>query len=61
MKVGKVGVIKSIGEKPIFCLLDAKGNPAIIIPDFTDWMLEQMGKTVTLLTSEDTFAIVPFK
>jgi hypothetical protein len=57
MSYGKLGVIKTIGERPTFCLLDKEGNPATIVPDMMEWLMRRVGKTVSLFISDAHFQV----
>lgn len=52
MAYGKLGLIKAIGEKLIFCILDEKGHPTETIPDVTDWLMKRLGHTVSFTLSD---------
>lgn len=55
MSYGKLAVIKTVGEKPTFVILDKDDNILITIPDLNDWMLKRIGTTVTLFLSDAHF------
>jgi hypothetical protein len=57
MAYGKLGLIKTINDKNVFAILDKNDNPATIIPDFEEWLLGFVGKTVTFTLSDDLFLV----
>ncbi len=58
MSYGRLAVLKMVGERPTFCILDKEGSIMIIIPDFIDWMLKRVGIIVNFSISDSHFQIV---
>jgi len=58
MAYGKLAVIKTVGERPTFVILDKDGQVITTIPDLNDWMLQRLGKIVSLFLSDAYFQIV---
>lgn len=58
---GKLAVIKTVGEKPTFVILDKDNNILITIPDLNDWMLERIGTTVSFFLSDAYFQLTDEK
>ena len=52
MSYGKLAVIKTIGERPVFVILDREDNPATIIPDVNNWLMERLGRTISFTLSD---------
>lgn len=57
MAYGKLAVIKTYGEKPIFSILDKEDRPTTIIPDFHDWMMKRVGHKINLFISDKYFQV----
>ena len=51
MAYGKLEVIKSYGEKPVFKIGD------VILPDLATWLFERLGKTMNLYVCDAHFQI----
>lgn len=58
MSFGRLAVLKMVGERPTFCILDKGGSIIVIIPDFVDWMLKRVGTIVSFSISDAHFQIV---
>jgi hypothetical protein len=57
MTFGKLGVLKSYGEKPTFAILDEDGQPETIIPQLDVWLIERLGNDVSIFISDTYFQI----
>lgn len=57
MAYGKLGIIKTIGNRPVFCILDVENKPIMTIPDLEDWMMQKIGHTVDLFVSNEYFQL----
>jgi len=60
MAYGKIGIIKTINNKNVFAILDKDGNPATILPDFEEWLLQFVGKKITLSMADDLYLIIVY-
>jgi len=57
MSYGKLGTIKTVGNKPVFCILDAKDQPIIVVPDVEDWMMKKVGHKFSIFVSTKHFQL----
>uniref|UniRef100_A0A6M3ISJ0 Uncharacterized protein n=1 Tax=viral metagenome TaxID=1070528 RepID=A0A6M3ISJ0_9ZZZZ len=57
MSWGKLGVLRTYGEKPTFVILDEDGRPDVTIPDISDWLLKRVGRTVSLTYTDKYFEL----
>ena len=58
MAYGRLAVLKMIGEKPTFVILDKEENILATVPDLNDWMFKKIGKIVSLFESSAYFQLV---
>jgi hypothetical protein len=57
MAYGKLGIIKTKGERTVFVLLDENGMEKTIIPDINLWLWERLGKNIDLNITEKFWQI----
>jgi len=57
MAYGKLGVLKTYGEKPTFVILDSNGCLDSTIPDMSDWLIKRVGKLVSLTVTDKHFQV----
>jgi hypothetical protein len=56
MAYGKLVVLKSYGEKPVFVVEDGNGNQTNI-PDFAEWLFRRIGHDVNVFISDTYFQV----
>lgn len=57
MAYGKLEIIKTIGDRPIFALSDKEGRVQEIDLNIMDWLIERVGKIVDVSISNIYFSI----
>jgi len=57
MSYGKLKVVKTYGEKPLFVIVGREGQESIPIPDLTEWLMKRLDHTINMFVSDKYFQV----
>lgn len=61
MSYGKLSIVKTLPDTPnkiTFAIVDENGYPQTIIPDIDMWLMERIGKRISIFISDVYFQII---